>query len=380
MIEEVCKMKSDKAFSKAISCKFNLSCDSVSFHRFLPICSSSIETLFFSTGDDAISSSEVHHSPTKQDSPSFKEFGATRIDPPDDEPPSLKIESMEENHSLSSRYHTQGQNHVSSPSSNLDIDDQGFFRVEPALHRVEQDEAHGPDNFSSHYVSSVSESRHNQDQFENFEPTRFDEAPENENFTPMSNKDFQIDKISSNKSSFESRMVDRFEASGEFGSNGSQGPNRDEYKFPQDSDNCDEPLVMNGNVKEVPDNMKLASINQNSLEHDPETQNVSDTSYGPSDPIHDKKFFHSDKKQIRAEKNEDLAKPDMVATNVQPYNDIGPINSSSMKQNESNAMPNKLSVAESTTSSATESRGHQSPAMRGAHEILKRNRRRRVEV
>lgn len=53
---------------------------------------------------------------------SVNETGVTvsQIDPPDDEPPSLKIGSMEENESPQLN---------SSPSNN--VDDQGFLRLEP---------------------------------------------------------------------------------------------------------------------------------------------------------------------------------------------------------------------------------------------------------
>ena len=45
-----------------------------------------------------------------------------------------------------------------------------------------------------------------------------------------------------------------------------------------------------------------------------------------------------------------------------------------------NSAESPFSPAGMSFNSASDSRGHQSPAMRGAHEILKRNRRRRLEV
>ena len=56
-------------------------------------------------------------SPTKD----LNGINTSQIDPPDDEPPSLKIESMEENE--------KSNTHDVSSSKDPDIDDQGFFRV-----------------------------------------------------------------------------------------------------------------------------------------------------------------------------------------------------------------------------------------------------------
>ena len=326
--------------------------------------------------------SPTQYSPTKDVQSPKDSGGLSRMDPPDDEPPSLKIESMEENYNLSSRNHTPGQSHVSSPSSNPDIDDQGFFRMEPAMYNDLRDETQGPDNFSSHYLSPVSGSH----KFENFEPARFDEPAVTEISSPIRNDDFQIDEMSPKKRINVAHQSSGIENSGRL--------NQDTGEFSEGSGNIDEPPEMNGSVEEVQHDMKRTPLEQTPPRNDFETQNVSEMSYVPSDPIGDEKFNYSDEKKIGVENDEvdsdlndsklmikkELATSDKLSRNDKPFNDIEPINTSYRKQNDNNATPNRFSAANATPSSVTESKGHQSPAMRGAHEILKRNRRRRAEV
>mmetsp|Transcript_12152 Transcript_12152/g.28836 ORF Transcript_12152/g.28836 Transcript_12152/m.28836 type:complete len:979 (+) Transcript_12152:393-3329(+) len=340
-----------------------------------------------------VSSSQVQYSPRNNVQSSKDPDVVSRIDPPDDEPPSLKIESMEENHNLNYHNHTPGHSHVST-SSNLDIDDQGFFRMEPAVYRDVRDTTHGPENPSSHYVSSVSESRHNQDPFKNYEPARF-EHPENENSSLMINEDFRTDEMSSNiqgKVAYEqSDTIDHFQESA---MKTSQTLNQNDGEFPEDGVNFHEPPPMNGSSEEVQHNIKGTSLEHDQLGYVHDTQNGDEISYDPSDPICNENFNYSDEKKSGVEKDEvdcdlnnskfvvkkELAQSDKVSTNEQPYNDIDPIDTSHTNLNESNATPHRFSPAVATPSSATESKGHQSPAMRGAHEILKRNRRRRAEA
>ena len=115
-----------------------------------------------------------------------------------------------------------------------------------------------------------------------------------------------------------------------------------------------------------------------------------------SDPIRDEQFHYSDEKKIGIEEDEEgfglndstedlkeeLAKSDKASANDKPYNSIEPIDTSHTRPKEfgDNQSPNPSSPADVSTNSAIESRGHQSPSMRGAHEILKRNRRRRAEA
>ena len=162
-----------------------------------------------------------------------------RADPPDDEPPSLKIESMEENENLSLNFDARDQNHVLS--SKHDIDDQGFFRMEPAT---------------------------------------------------------------------------------------------------------------GGN--------KIHAVNAQNLVS-PRTPTV----------LRDEKLQYSDEKKVGID----------VSTNDQPYNDIEPIGTSHSRKSDYNSSLSQhpSSPTNVSTNSSIDSRGHQSPAMRGAHEILKRNRRRRAE-
>jgi hypothetical protein len=205
---------------------------------------------------------------------------------------------MEENENLSSQYLSQDDNPASSPSGKPEVDDQGFFMMEPALELDEPGDIDGPRNFSSQYASPGSKSRHRQDQLEGF-------------------------------------------------ANGSEG---------------------------------LA-------EEPPETDNSQfsiDFQTPSADSPRDEKFYYSDEKKMGMEKDElssdfrgskeELAKSGTVSTNDQPYNDIEPIDTSYTKPSLNPSSPASMSM-----NSGMESKGHRSPALRGAHEILKRNRRRRAD-
>lgn len=273
-----------------------------------------VPCFFVRVEGDVVATHQEYSSPGERFSPSknststndYNGVNTSRIDPPDDEPPSLKIESMEENDKFSAQYSTQGENHALSPSNKPDIDDQGFFRMEPSSELGAEDGIQVSSNFSSGHISSKSESRQNQDQLEGFSENNF-EGPE-----------------------------------------------------------------VDGTQK----NVELA--------------------HGASDPIIDEKYPYSDEKKVGNEKDEldsdmndskedvdELMKSDNKASsNDQPYNDIDPIDTScvSPKGYDDSQSPYPFSPAGGSTNSPMERRGHhQSPAMRGAHEILKRNRRRRAE-
>jgi hypothetical protein len=261
-------------------------------------------------------------------------FNASRMDPPDDEPPSLKIESMEENENLSPHYDTQGENYASSPLSKLDVDDQGFFRLEPALDPDVQYGIDGPDDFSSQYVSPVSESRHSNDQVESHKPINTDERP------------------------WHSLSVD------------------DKFEEPPKIDSG----IHQENQRTRPENDQLS--------YDSESQNIK--SPHVSSDVTRKKLYHSDEKKIGSEKDdvrsdlndskddrkEDPAMPVNASTNGRSYHGIEPIDTSYTKPKEYEEHPSPLPVSpvDVATNSAMDSRGHQSPAMRGAREILKRRR------
>jgi len=225
------------------------------------------------------------------------ETNTSRIDPPDDEPPSLKIESMEENENPSSQYLSQDDNPASSPSGKPEVDDQGFFMMEPALELDEQDGVDGSRIFSSEYASPGSKSRHRQDQLEGF-------------------------------------------------ANGSEGL----VEEPPETDNSQFSIHFKSPSAESP---------------------------------RDENFYYSDEKKMGMEKDElssafhdskeERAKSGTASTNDQPYNDIEPIDITYTKPS-----LNLSSQAGVSTNSGME-KGHQSPALRGAHEILKRNRRRRAD-
>lgn len=200
---------------------------------------------------------------------------SSQIDPPDDEPPSLKIESMEENDKSNTH-------DMPSSSKDPDIDDQGFFSFEPA--------PQGQENFASDYVSPVSPLRHD-NQFE--KGAHGGEDLVYEDRTQISH------------------------------------PESDEYLHDKSG---------------YSDEKKMGSENENEERFTEEIENN-------ASPYH------------------------------QPYNDIDPIDTSHTRSAEygESPLPNPHSPARLSANSALDSRGRQSPAMKGAHEILKRNRRRRAE-
>ncbi len=232
---------------------------------------------------------QAYATPGEHISPkSYNGVNTSQIDPPDDEPPSLKIESMEENEKLNS-------DDVLSPSRNPNIDDQGFFRVEPA--------PEGNDNFASDYVSPVSASRHN------------------------------------NQNAFQSNEFDdEFQVATDVGAHVSEG------------------LVQEGGAQIV---------------------------HRENNEYSNEKSGYPDEKKMGIEQDEEGLTEEIeskASPYRQPYNDIDPIDTSHTRPVEyDEPSPHPFSPADVSTNSAMESMGHQSPAMRGAHEILKRNRQKRAE-
>ena len=324
---------------------------------------------------------------------------AARMDPPDDEPPSLKIESMEYNESLSPRYIDDVENHVSSPPRKPGIDDQGFFTMEPTLDVPAQDGIIGPDDFSDHHASPVSESsRHNQEQFKGFEPARDDEYPE-ESRSPESNHNqyFQDNPTSPSnqyfQESFESPENDEHDEYEHFKEATGVSVDQSEGSIQEP----DEPIQIEDSSQESHEIDEYMVNISNEFTDDYESHNVESTHRVLSNPIGDEEFHHSDEKKFGIEKDEvdsdlndseefskeELEMSDEQSTNDQPRNDIvEPIDTSYTRPSEydDNPSPYPFSPAGMSTNSGMDSRGHQSPAMRGAHEMLKRNRRRRHEV
>jgi len=329
-----------------------------------------------------------------------KDFGGaktSRIDPPDNEPPSLKIESMEDNGNLSSHHHSQGENYVSSPSRKPDIDDQGFFMMEPSLNLDVQDGIDGLNKSSSQYVSPVSESRHNKDQFEGVEPARGDEQPEDS--SPANNNDFQDNMMLHSSEQIQeafqpSRIENRIQDLTETGADEIEGLIEKEGEPLEVDDNFEESPQIDGNIESLHQVTERTYPENNQFSDYFEPQNIKSPQV-TSDPIRDEQFHYSDEKKIGIEEDEgfglndstedlkeELAKSDKASTNDKPYNSFEPIDTSHTRPKEygDNQSPNPLSPADVSTNSTIESRGHQSPSMRGAHEILKRNRRRRAEA
>jgi hypothetical protein len=312
------------------------------------------------------------------------------MDPPDDEPPSLKIESMEENHN-----HVDDAENLalSSPDEKPDIDAQGFFNVEPSLDVNARNDITGHEKFPNQYNSPESKSYQNHNTY-----------PE-ESQLAESNEYLQEEKlVLSNNHYFQEP----------FGS-----PKSDEhdehFHEPSGASGCqsevlleepDEPTQMEDNFPESTVLHENEDMNQEEItQHYPEENESSDDSelhdaespYAPSNAIAEKEYYVTDEKKIGVEKDEisselndsdDYIKdeieksPEQPLTNGYPCKNIEPIDTSYTRRGGYNddSAPSPFSPAGMSTSSGMDSRGHQSPAMRGAHEILKRNRRRRAEV
>ena len=326
---------------------------------------------------------------------------ASRMDPPDDEPPSLKIESMEENQNLSSNYHADVEKRVPSPPDKPDIDDQGFFTMEPTLDVNTDNQIIGSDDFPNQHVSPVSKSRHSQGHFEGFEPATDDKCSE-ESKSPERNQYFQDDATSPSNQYFqepfespENDEHDEQEGSGVSVSQ-SEGLIQKPDEPIQIEDNFQESHEIDENEEAFKEDTSKPHPENTEFPDDSESYNV-ESPHVLSNPIGDEEFYHSDEKKIGIENDEvdsdlndseeftkdEIEKSEEPSANDQPCNNIvEPIDTSYTRPSEydDNPSPSPFSPAGMSTNSGMDSRGHQSPAMRGAHEILKRNRRRRLQV
>mmetsp|Transcript_9044 Transcript_9044/g.26814 ORF Transcript_9044/g.26814 Transcript_9044/m.26814 type:complete len:960 (-) Transcript_9044:126-3005(-) len=285
-----------------------------------------------------------------------------RMDPPDDEPPSLKIGSMEENHHPSPHSHSDIEGHASLRDK-PDAEDQRFLSSEPVVEN-EGDNSVGADALSEHYASPVSQSRRNHHL--GLDWGRNDDSP-NELLSPESNQYFQDEQMSpSNRHVQEplrSPKKNHFEDTDELGESneinyapesyqrGIQEPMRNENEFQNDSH-----LHKTESLHVLPDTSE-----EKKTGIDPEVDSVMNNSGDVSEEELQKSF--SDHNQ--------------PSDNV-----IEPIETSFTRQSECDDSPSSrpFSPSATSTNSRTESRSHLSPAMRGAHAILKRNRRRRAEL
>jgi len=301
----------------------------------------------------------------------------SRMDPPDDEPPSLKIGSMEENQYLSPGDHANAQNDMSSSSVKPDIDDQGFFTMAPAFDHV-QDNIVEEETFANEYVSPVSDSRRNQDQ-------ALDSAG-NENISgefrsPGSNQYFEDEVVSPInhhiQEPFESPKNDgRFQDGGKDDMHQMEG-------IIQTADHLEKSFEID--AESYQQGIQVPSVNENEFSYDSQFHNA-ESPHVLSNTSEEKKygierdevdFDLNDSGNVSKEKLEISCKTNQPCDNV-----IEPIDTSFRRRIECDDTPSPypFSPAGSSTKSGMDSRSHQSPAMRGAHAILKRNRRRRAEL
>ena len=314
------------------------------------------------------------------------------MDPPDDEPPSLKIESMEENQNLSPNNNTDFTSSL-SPLKKPDIDAQGFFTVEPNLDVNTRDDSIGTNNFSTQYVSPESESQHNQEHFGGLAPA-IDGKYAEESRSHESNH-YRHENVSLTKHQYFQEPFGSHENDAHFqditGTNGFQNEG-----FIQE---LDKSIQTEGMIQDPNEMNKSDEIFQEKI-----PQPHPDASEFPIDSrLHitgatEKEFDVIEEKKMGIEKNDsdsqlnvsDAITKDEIEKSAEAQIDGYPRNNIVESIDTSCAMPNSycndnsapspFSPAGMSFNSATDSRGHQSPAMRGAHEILKRNRRRRLEV
>lgn len=308
------------------------------------------------------------------------------MDPPDDEPPSLKIESMEENHN-----HIDVENlALSYPDEKPNVDFQGFFNVEPSLDVNARNNITGHEKFPNQYNSPESKSHQNNDTYP--EETQLAESKEHlqEEKLALSNNHYPQESFGSPESDVHDKHF--HEPSGVSGCQSEvflDEPTQSEHNFPESH-------ALHENKEMIQEEITQLYPEENELSDDSELDDV-ESPYAPSNTTADIEHYVTDEKEIGVETDEinsELNDSDdyiideveksseQPLTNSFPGKNIEPIDTSYSRRggnNDSSALF-PFSPAGMSTNSGKDSRGHQSPAMRGAHEILKRNRRRRAEV
>ena len=320
---------------------------------------------------------------------SFKEsFGSPRMDPPDDEPPSLKKEYMEDFNPSYSQYPDPDTPAV---ESNLHV--QGFFGGEQRL-RVN---AHGPiitDGFPNQYVSPESLSPSHEQYFQ--EPLTHDEEQYYQQ-TPSQRNDEYYDDAG-----------DATPHDGEYYGENMEGPHDQYYEedeYPNGQYYQEGPSPANGDYYQVepptpaaasyyeeesgPNNPRYyedeptyyedAQYYQGNGQLEPEDDDnveaegspFSKATYGASRPATNEDDYNgTDEKKIGLDK-EDMDSHSQLDNSADFFG----------KDGQPERFIDTSSQPYSPHSGGLDSgKSHQSPAMRGAHEILKRNRRRRLEV
>ncbi|VEU39098.1 unnamed protein product [Pseudo-nitzschia multistriata] len=322
-------------------------------------------------------SDQLGDRPFEEEEPTIAGF--SRMDPPDDEPPSLKIGSMEENQHASPRYGTdRHKNDASSPSIKPDIDEHGFFTLDPRLNHDQNNIVEEEDSCNQ-YVSPVSESLNNQDR--QFDSAENEETPQGFR-SPGGNLYFEDEgMLPSNRHTQEpfqsTNYIDEYQDAAGVGMNHVEGP-------PRVEDGFEESHEIDDTTEVYQQDMERTSINNNELPYD-------------------SRFIDSDLPQVLSNANEekpiqigkdpvgsDLINsgdvceedPEISCASDKPGDEfVDPIDTSFSRQDEldNSALASTSSPAGMSTNSGVDTRNHQSPAMRGAHAILKRNRRRRAE-
>jgi len=321
-----------------------------------------------------------------------------RIDPPDDEPPSLKIELVEENHN-----HTGTDNYLLSATGEKSpgIDSQGFFTLEPNLDNDASNNIVSHGNFPNQYIASESVSPQYCDYFEDNDVGRT---------AKVSGDDTHI------KESKFSGSIEYFEEENStLSCNHKENSDQDQC-FPeqriismQQSEELieeEESVEMKEEFDEAPfmHNNKDMTQEQISQLYPEEKKFLCESklngldSYCASSNEFIENFGDDDEKDTEVEKDEinsrvseidnSLTKDEITnfperLTNRFARKAIEPIDTSYTQKDTNdidNSTPSNTSPTGISINSGIDSRSHQSPAMRGAHEILKRNRRRRLEV
>jgi hypothetical protein len=323
-------------------------------------------------------------------------FGSPlRMDPPDDEPPSLKIESMDEYNPPEAHYPDPD-----TPAVDSVADAQGFFNVEQSLGVDTNRHMGGLDLFPHHYVSPESVSPSHEQYFHE-PPTHYEEdyyqetplhdngeyykadesIPRNDEYDgedPDSPRDQYHDggASSKNRQYFASDPSpvnhEYFEGGRPAHSNGQfyeEGPSPSSSRYYEDAPTHYE------DAQSYQENGLLEPDGDEQVEarHFPHVN----ADYGAPKPASaNDEYNGTDEKKFGLEKDDrdshshiensaefvgQDALPDRyIDTSSNPYSPMG-------------TSVNSGGGLDSTKS-------HQSSAMRGAHEILKRNRRRRLDV
>lgn len=271
---------------------------------------------FIASSDGA--SKEGSSSPIAEASGHLRESFTTsssRLDPPEDEPPSLKKDYMEEN------FHDPG---IMSPSAEASVDEHGFYSVQQSLHVATiHDHMMRPNDYPDQYVSPESFSHHGQE-FVEEEPTPviphhyFEETPPSHGANIYFNETPRLHEIDSDY----------------------------EDEGPLDAD---------------------VSDYSNAMEHHNFKQD--------NQPNQD--YFGSEEKKFGMEKDDVDSQLENSVEFVKNDGDIQNqrfINTSLPYNGDPSGAP--FSPGEASTNTGYDSQSHQSPAMRGAHEILKKRRRR----